>query len=772
MNNNPAIYIGLGGTGIHCLAEVKKNFEEFYGGNIPSHIAFMALDFDRAIIESPELPTSICDNIVVLNDISEHQYNHSIRQHEWVFPLNVIEFSPHNTAAHRLIGRLFTEIHLRTIEHHLYSCWSQVTNLANTTTHGKPFNYKSVEVYILTSLVGGTGAGSFINIAELIRHNFGNSAIIIGYGLLHGAFREQTLLQGLQYETHASNAYASILDLDYLMHASIDNPITFTINGRKSTFTSPLFETFYVVDNVTQLGQVIPEKSDIYYSIGLHAFHSHYIDSFFGGAIYNKICWCSAMGAMQIVYKGDELARIYGYKAAIELISKILKTDSSIDNQHFIWLDSANLQGDGDNELLTNQIYSSDAISVIDEPSIYLHDPINQLRVKLEAYLHTYADFPSIKDISQLQTDKCASLKSKIMDILSDGDSCIGNAEYFLNELEGILIHCHYKLSQNIDKLKTRYDIEQLALDHSINDYEEYSKRLLTTRSRRSEYLLRVSNRAKTLLKTSIEIKRCNVAMDILSKLIIDASEYSHTINNIRNQLVALCDNYKATLAYAQVTKSHPFECDLSADERANIPLETQDVVVSDFITQSGFGSLIDIKTKEELKAAIDSYVLSLPVAEEYRNKLIGDIIQKINYTDKHTHLKYTISAMTSRTLQIDNRGIYHDIQPYDQYQILCSEEDYNNYYVERLFNDNTIINWYYLKSKCMRQRIIICRTDRYIAPFSISSFREELTSDYEYIERLHGYNPHFDAVLFKQMVNSNFSLLPNIPQDEAEKEE
>ena len=271
----PTIYIGLGGTGIYAISHVKKMYEDTFGvGNIPPQIAFVVLDYDYCVYTSQSLATPMKDDAVPLN------YNGDPRDYyrahvengafNWMFEGNTNSLITNKVCFVRTTGRFYTEFQRRTIEQVLQLRWQQVTNFI----HG----VANVDIHIVTSLCGGTGAGSFINVAEMIQRNFGNRANIIGYGVLHGIFRAMNPCPTRRPFQHL-NAYSAILDLDYLMSASMDNPITFEINGAERTLTRPIFDEFFAIDNATQNGYIFVDIDELCENIGRYIYASNFVNT-------------------------------------------------------------------------------------------------------------------------------------------------------------------------------------------------------------------------------------------------------------------------------------------------------------------------------------------------------------------------------------------------------------------------------------------------------------------------------------------------------------
>jgi hypothetical protein len=177
MARRPSIYIGLGGTGIMAISQTKKLFEDEYGvGKIPQEIAFLGIDFDRSSPAQSDLPANIIGDYLQLNaatnpiqhyEVQSKQYN----AYDWMFKANTqyIDSAIQNGAKQvRTTGRLYTDIVLSTIAARLKTCRDTVLRMSNVTGGMNT----GVDIHLSMSLSGGTGAGSFITIAALIRKLF------------------------------------------------------------------------------------------------------------------------------------------------------------------------------------------------------------------------------------------------------------------------------------------------------------------------------------------------------------------------------------------------------------------------------------------------------------------------------------------------------------------------------------------------------------------------------------------------------------------------
>jgi hypothetical protein len=111
---------------------------------------------------------------------------------------------------------------------------------------------QGINVIIATSLVGGTGAGMFLDVAYLVRALFselgtmGDFCYITGVGVLPQAFR------GVEGPNLAPNAVAALKELSHCMLRggfSSQYP-----NGRWIESPTPPFDLFYLIDGVDEQG--------------------------------------------------------------------------------------------------------------------------------------------------------------------------------------------------------------------------------------------------------------------------------------------------------------------------------------------------------------------------------------------------------------------------------------------------------------------------------------------------------------------------------------
>ena len=453
--NKSSIYIGLGGTGLKAIAHTKKMFEDQYGvGNIPPEIAFLAVDFDKSEPSKPGIASDISTDFIQLQGATNPRrfYDTNKDQLQWMFNGNVrylAERISDGAGQVRTTGRLYTEIAIRQFRNSLDAAINNVTNIANqaAATH--------IDIYLVFSMAGGTGAGSFMTLAQDIYVRYRDQVKIYAYGVLHGIF-ESIDVSGNLTPRVFSNAYTSLLDVDYLMHASDENPVPFVMDQRTHNITAPIFEEFYLINNETASGERVKTIDDLCKVVGTTLFVS---SGDVGAAnvaagnnitwkngsynVHNKQGWVYGLGACSVVYRGELLAEIYGAKAAIELIRNMIQEGSDIHGKALEWTEIVGIREDNQNEdntphdMLIEDIYSKADITRLPECSVNYRDSDANIKTELNKYLNRLINFPTKTALDNRSSNYIKDLNDKVRSMLLTNNG-IGNALAFVLELKNL----------------------------------------------------------------------------------------------------------------------------------------------------------------------------------------------------------------------------------------------------------------------------------------------------------------------------------------------
>lgn len=806
-NIRPSIYVGLGGTGIKAISQTKKMFEDAFGKDkIPSQIAFAAIDFDLA--EDPNLPTKMSDEFLTVTNTGSPRQLYEVRrkqgEYQWMFPGNaryIGNLISDGASQVRTYGRFLTEMIINNIERRIADCYTQVTNI-QADMDVNVDKTASVDIHIAMSLAGGTGCGSFINVASMLRDRYQEKVKVIGYGVLHSVFRTMDPSTNKTPRVVA-NAYSAIMDLDYLMGATSENPIPLTLNGKKTELKQPLYDEFFVVDNETENGKRVDNISKLCEVVGTCMYvagsemgskiqsgqsNTHWKNGNFN--ISPKLGWAQGLGACQVVYKGDLLAEVYGLKAAIELIRKMQSTTADIQQKAQDWTEKVGIREDGDEyDMLIDSIYPSDKIVAIKSVALDVKDTVADIKASVAKDIEKLpAEFPDDNVNSARVNGIIEDLKKEVT-VMLNLESGVGNADAFLVSLKAL---CEkYKGEMEEERLAKENEAEALIEkleSKTYKAYQVYLEKWIKSAKGKQEYIDSIEREAKAIKKLKIEAKRRAVAYNTFTSILGAIDVMYARVSALNDMLTSLKNTYNLELTKKQNSSesSLVFEYDLSYRERIGMTLNPDDVVVTAFT--AGL-SLYDMELISDVDNAIMAYTSALNQAEAYRNVLIIDVIRDLSDED-YNRMKKEIGEKSSRLLKLNDRGQVSKtrgnqlptsmlVQNY-LISIYNKEDEGGAPVVTRLEADKDFlrdIKKEYIHSDfaSMRQKIIFYRADMAIIPYCIDSF-DELTIDSEYGVLLRdtmqsgstaGFNPHFDMQIFEDMRKKDFKLKPEM-QNEA----
>lgn len=276
----PTILIGLGGTGKEVLLRIRRQFVEKYGSidnfpitsylyidtdNAPSEESGIARERDYLINEIDFQPSE-----KIFNPVNPSDYINRINDvphiKKWLNTSGEIgKLGTMNTGAGQIrpAARLAFYHNFDEISQKLLSAKARITdsrsiNLVKDKHKIKNVNTEKINVYVITSVSGGTGSGMFVDFGFLIRNIFKNQAISSCYPVLPKIF------QGYGKERVFANGYAALTELEYY---NLKN--TFSVSWKKNepnTFQPGVYDDVYLIDgeNYKNLSLSDMSNRDIY----------------------------------------------------------------------------------------------------------------------------------------------------------------------------------------------------------------------------------------------------------------------------------------------------------------------------------------------------------------------------------------------------------------------------------------------------------------------------------------------------------------------------
>ncbi|HMS66431.1 MAG TPA: tubulin-like doman-containing protein, partial [Ignavibacteria bacterium] len=276
----PTIIIGLGGTGKEVLLRIRRQFVEKYGSisefpiisylyidtdNAPSEESGIARERDFLINEIDFQPSE-----KIFHPVNPSDYIYRIQDvphiKEWLSTTGEIaKLGTMNTGAGQIrpAARLAFFHNYDEIVAKLTSAKSKITdsrsiNLVKEIHKIKNVNTDKINVYVITSVSGGTGSGMILDMGFLIRSIFRNQAVSTCYVVL------PKIYQSYGKERVFANGYAALKEFEYY---NLKN--TFDVSWRKNephTFQPGVYDDTYIIDgeNSKNLSLSDQNNRDIY----------------------------------------------------------------------------------------------------------------------------------------------------------------------------------------------------------------------------------------------------------------------------------------------------------------------------------------------------------------------------------------------------------------------------------------------------------------------------------------------------------------------------
>ncbi|UCH94779.1 MAG: tubulin-like doman-containing protein [Candidatus Aminicenantes bacterium] len=284
---HPSLFIGLGGTGKHVLLCLRRKLFEKLGlkDGLPC-MEFLWLDTDMQNIgiDGKELDYTLEQVKFQQKEIIDLQVPDATFKsylsfkedypHIWEWLPHTIEAQgpPRNGAKQiRPLGRLgffykYDEIVKRL--DFLKSKISSRDNINKTQEMGIEVDASKTDIYIVFSIAGGTGSGTFLDMAFTLKDHFISGVTTIGYVVLPSVFWHD--------KSHRifANSYAALKELEYyslrkdfldrdeamtheMRESAHDFDCWYSAKSKKRKVVGPPFDVIYLIDNQTSQGFTI-----------------------------------------------------------------------------------------------------------------------------------------------------------------------------------------------------------------------------------------------------------------------------------------------------------------------------------------------------------------------------------------------------------------------------------------------------------------------------------------------------------------------------------
>ena len=640
------LYVGLGGTGMNALLHTKKMFIDTYG-EVPPMIGFLGIDTDGGAYKKAILSNKGEDVILdpkeqlpIIVKRARPIYDVNKEAFSWISEENLYALTSMELGAGqvRTNGRFAFTVNYDDISRKVETTLAQITNAHIINNDKYELLGANTEIHMVFSMCGGTGCGTFINMAYLLREK-APQCKLTGYAVLPDVFKH---MSNAGMAKVAPNAYGAIEDLDYLMHMGIGSKTVKLdyINGsyeiKDRPFNSVIFidnkndhgDTYTHIDELAEMISLALVTSAGELSTASASVSDNIEKNIREGAmdIENKKAWAAGMGVCEIIYRGQDLSDIYSIKAAKNLIDRFFNSCQDANLIANNWIDSPNVN------IRENNNYDH----VID----YICD-------KMPKYELTVNDFgnpkPEVEQNLNINRIKDEDVNKKINDLTGrvrtelrrlivehiNQECGISTVENVLEAIEDQVDIFLDEMTKEKEDFLSREPMLQSSLDTACADLSEYDGKFFKKKSKLDDMANDVSDACRALCTCKLEIIRRTAAITVFNNVKGILAEANRKISLISESLKAVNRNLATRLARIQnnVGKAPAtFQIDLAQNSVNSVGVVADEIQIPEFVKGLrlegklyGFTEL----SNDEIEAQILKYTSRLipPATGGYRHR-------------------------------------------------------------------------------------------------------------------------------------------------------
>ncbi|MBQ7280477.1 MAG: hypothetical protein IJR13_07145 [Bacteroidales bacterium] len=781
------LYVGLGGTGMNALLHTKKTFIDTYG-EVPPMIGFLGIDTDSGAYKKTLLSVRGEDIRLDPNEqmpilCAEPRPIYSVHKDEfsWLPEKNLYALDGMTLGAGqvRTNGRFAFTVNYVDVCAKVRSMLNQITNARIVDNDRYELLSTNTEIHMVFSVCGGTGCGTFLNMAYLLRQE-APQCKLTGYAVLPDIFKSMS--HGGMSRV-APNAYGAIVDLDYLMHLSIGSkPFKLEYINDSVEINSRPFDSVLFIDNRNEQGDTYTQIEQVSEMISLALVTSagelssasasvsdNLSKNITEGTmdIENKKAWAAGMGICELVYRNHDLSMIYATKAAHALIERLFNSVADVDTIADAWIDAP--------EVNIRENNNSD----------HVIDFVADKRPKYEISINEYANpMPEVEqylqvnkindeDVTVKVRELTTRVRGELRKLLVKHINAEGGVTTCFNLLENIASQVDVFMGEMVNE-KTEFNDKmpryRTTLDAMVADLKAYDGKIaiFKTKSKMEEHENNVIDAARALCVCQREIVRRDAAIQVFNSVKAMLEEAKAKIKAIQDVLLAVKQILSDRLARLQNgvgRSSQIFQIDLSQNMAKTLKVNLDEVLVSEFVkTLSGDKKLYELAeySSDEVDAFIMSYTTGLHTARQIAATTIDDVVNKLSDEEFERTLKLAISK-SMPLFRYNYRGHMPKEQPHDSYYIGVPDKK-----VSRLCADDAFKGMIPNTADCdfssigVTDKIIIYRQIGVVPAYAIAGIND-YHNEYDDCNA----NCHIDYNLQMRMEREDFDLQPKRTTDD-----
>lgn len=781
------LLIGLGGTGVTAILNAKKMLYENYG-EIPPMIGFIGIDTDKpglsnAFVEASDGKKISLNNseqlcISVETPTQIYTNNRAKKLFDWLPESNVGGLTALSIGAGQMRsnGRFAITVNENTVQQFINHKITDINNANIIDNTDYDLLGTDTEVHMVFSLGGGTGSGTFLNTAYLIKRMFPNIKIS-GYAVLSDVFR--TMVTGAMSSRVKTNGKGAIIDLDFLAHLTPDSePVEIKWFRETDKVNHRAFDALYFIDNrnenndmfdnvgpLTQMIALAIVTSVGELGVALDSVSDNVSKLIADGSmdIKNKKAWVASFGCSEIVFNGPRLAKIYERKAMVQLVNKML--NGGCDDPVMIannWIDTAKIRENRGKDDVINHFMSP-------RPQFTLTDldsPENP-KPECEQYIANRAMEPQNKldeKLQDLETRVDESL-TRLLNQQADRECGIFLCQQILLSILHETELCDEEMKDEKEKLEAQLPILESGLATACHELEECMGTLF--KRNKKDYENEVVSQTMRIAETKREIIRRGMARQFYSWLRERVNQSISRVDVIIKNLQKVREGSQAEIQKLVRLNGSTnfFQFDLSSEYASKIDCPLDDIVFNDFAhlmqTDGGVASL-SAMTSKQTEEALMRFVKNLPKSKTYEAMTVDDALDNLTEPE----LKDLLSNAVKKSLPLLSytfRGFEPELR---ERPVECYYVGIANKKRSRLAKDNLLQNLLpgardiQFSEVGLSDRVILYRQLGVMPAFTVKAL-DNYDNEYERWETSNPHGSHWDEMLCQRMKKERYDLMP-----------
>lgn len=214
------LYVGLGGAGAKTLRKLKAKIQSANDGELPKQVKFLLIDTNATELSNYrdfDSSEKICIAVREPYERYEHDRDAKLDTHKFIPEQNTHSL----LALERGAGQIRSNGHFAIIENQYSNKLIRIFRERADELENIDVNVSTlekdpkIEVRLVFSIAGGTGSGTFLPIATIIRAAIKHSELT---AYIYSATHFEKFVENSAKYSVMQNAYAALAELDYMMH--------------------------------------------------------------------------------------------------------------------------------------------------------------------------------------------------------------------------------------------------------------------------------------------------------------------------------------------------------------------------------------------------------------------------------------------------------------------------------------------------------------------------------------------------------------------------